>query len=225
MESVVEPVVERVLHIEASPRGTDSFSARTASAFLDEYRRGHPQAVVEELRLFEHPLPEFDSEAAAQKMAHIASLMRGEKGIAPVGKWAAVVAEIERLKAADKILISTPMWNFSIPYRLKHYLDVIIQPGLAFYVNRKGEYIGLFRARQVQLIIASGSAYADGFPREDGGTKTDFLQAYLLHIFRWIGFKDIRILRIQPTADAKPEAVQAMAGQKLEEARAAARLF
>lgn len=215
----------KVLHIEASPRGDNSYSARAANAFLDEYRRIHPEDVIEELRLFEHELPEFDTEAAAQKMAHIASLVRGEKGIAPVGKWAAVVAEIDRLKAADKLLISTPMWNFSLPYRLKHYFDVIIQPGLAFYVNRRGEYVGLLRTQQVQLIIASGSAYADGFPRADGGTKTDFLQAYLLHIFRWIGFKDIRIIRIQPTADATPEAIKVMAGEKLEEARAAARLF
>lgn len=215
----------KVLHIEASPRGDNSYSARAANAFLDEYRRIHPEDVIEELRLFEHELPEFDAEAAAQKMAHIASLVRGEKGIAPVGKWAAVVAEIDRLKAADKLLISTPMWNFSLPYRLKHYFDVIIQPGLAFYVNRRGEYVGLLRTQQVQLIIASGSAYADGFPRADGGTKTDFLQAYLLHIFRWIGFKDIRIIRIQPTADATPEAVKLMTDGKLEEARAAARLF
>lgn len=215
----------KVLHIQASPRGDDSFSARTASAFLDEYRRLHPEDVIEELRLFEYELPEFDSEAAAQKMAHIASLVRGEKGIAPVGKWAAVVAEIERLKTADKLLVSTPMWNFSLPYRLKHYLDVIIQPGLTFYVNRQREYVGLLRTKQVQLIIASGSKYADGFPRADGGTKTDFLQAYLLHIFRWIGFKDIRILRIQPTADATPDAVREMAGRKIEEAREAARVF
>lgn len=215
----------RVLYIEVSPRGEDSFSSRAAAAFLDEYCRAHPQDEIERLHLFEHALPEFDTEAATQKMAHIASLMRGEKGIAPVGKWAAVVAEIERLKAADKVLISTPMWNFSVPYRLKHYLDVVIQPGLTFYVNRSGEYVGLLRDKRLQLIIASGSAYAEGFPRADGGTKTDFLQAYLLHVCRWIGFDDARVIRIQPTADATPAEVEAMATGKLEEARAAARIF
>ncbi len=215
----------KLLHIEASPRGGNSYSARAAASFIEEYRRSHPGDVIEELRLFEHELPEFDTEAAEQKMAHIASLVRGEKGIAPVGKWAAVVAEIERLKAADKVLISTPMWNFSIPYRLKHYLDVVIQPGLTFYVNRDGEYVGKLRSPPLQLIIASGSAYAEGFPREGGSIKTDFLQAYLLHICRWIGFRDIRVIRIMPTADATPPAVDAMAARKIEEARAAARIF
>lgn len=215
----------KVLHIEASPRGEQSFSAQTAAAFLDEYRRANPDDVVSRLRLFEHPLPEFDAEAAGQKMQHIAQLMRGEKGVAPVGKWAAVVAEIERLKSADKVVISTPMWNFSLPYRLKHYLDVVIQPGLSFYVNRRGEYVGMLRDKRLQLVIASGSAYADGFPRGDGAIKTDFLQAYLLHVTRWIGFEDVRVIRVQPTADATAEAVKNMAEQKLEEARAAARIF
>jgi len=217
--------VARLLHIEASPRGSESFSARIAAAFVDEYRHSHPQDEVEQLRLFEHALPEFDAEAAAQKMQHISLLMRGEPGVAPVGKWAGVITEIERLKAADKVLISTPMWNFSLPYRLKHYLDVILQPGLTFYVNRRGEYVGKMGGKPLQLIIASGSAYAPGFPRADGGTKTDFLQAYLEHVARWMDFGDIRVIRVQPTAHPVPGEVTALLQGRIEEARAAARSF
>ncbi len=215
----------KLLHIEASPRGEQSFSSRTASAFLDEYRQIHPGDDIVQLRLFDYPLPEFDAEAAAQKMQHIAALIRGEKGVEPTGKWAAVVNEIDRLKSADKVLISTPMWNFSLPYRLKHYLDIIIQPGLSYYVNQRREYVGLIRDRPLQLVVASGSAYADGFPHAESGIKTDFLQAYLLHVARWIGFSDIRIIRIQPTADATPDAILKMTEEKLVEARTAARIF
>ncbi len=215
----------RLLHIEASPRGADSCSARVAGAFLDEYRRRNPGDEVEHLPLFAYDLTAFDAEAAAQKMAHIVRLTRGETGAKPEGKWAAVTAEIDRLKSADKVVISTPMWNFSLPYRLKHYLDVVIQPGLSFYVNRKGEYVGMLRDRPVQLVIASGSAYVPGFPRPDTGTKTDFLEAYLVHVLRWIGCTDIRIIRVQPTAAAPPDEVNAMLAGKLEEARTAAASF
>lgn len=215
----------KVLHIEASPRGEQSYSTRIASAFLDEYRNAQPDDTVDRIQLFDHVLPEFDAEAAAQKMQQIAELIRGNKGVAPVGKWAAVVREIERLKSADKVLISTPMWNFSIPYRLKHYLDVVVQPGLSFYVNRRGEYVGMIRDKPLQLVIASGSAYAARFPREDDGTKSDFLQSYLLHIARCLGFEDIRVIRIQPTADATPEDIRTMVEARLEEARAAGRTF
>ena len=46
--------------------------------------------------------------------------------------WAGVRAIVDRFKSADKLLISVPMWNFGIPYALKHYIDVITQPGLTF---------------------------------------------------------------------------------------------
>ena len=37
-----------------------------------------------------------------------------------------------RFALADRVLISTPMWNFGIPYKLKQWIDVITQPGLTF---------------------------------------------------------------------------------------------
>ncbi len=215
----------RLLHIEASPRRDNACSSQVAAAFLAGYRSVNAADTIDHLHLFDHALPAFDDEAAQQKMTHIAALMRGEKGIAPTGKWAAVVAEIERLKAADRVLLSTPMWNFSLPYRLKHWLDIIIQPGLTFYVNRQGNYIGLLRNKVLQIVIASGSAYADGFPRADTGIKTDFLQAYLLHVFRWIGFEDIRIIRVQPTADAAAADITRMLDARRGEAYHAGRAF
>ena len=34
--------------------------------------------------------------------------------------------------AADKYVLATPMWNFGVPYRLKHYIDL---GGMIFAVN------------------------------------------------------------------------------------------
>ena len=41
-----------------------------------------------------------------------------------------------RLDLAERVLISTPMWNFGIPYKLKHWLDIINQPGLTASIRR-----------------------------------------------------------------------------------------
>ena len=46
--------------------------------------------------------------------------------------WAEVEALFARFNAADKYLFSVPMWNLGLPYILKHYIDVITQPGLAW---------------------------------------------------------------------------------------------
>jgi FMN-dependent NADH-azoreductase len=135
-----------------------------------------------------------------------------------------VLRVIERFKAADKVLISAPMWNFSIPYPLKHYIDLLCQPGLTFYVNREGQYVGMVTGKPMQLILASGSEYAMRFPLQEDGTKTDFQRAYLEHIGRFIGFEDIRCLKVQPAA-AHPKVVEPMLAEKIEQARQAATEF
>ena len=215
----------KLLYIEASPRREHSFSSRLAAAFLDAYRTNKPDDTIDHLHLFDHELPDFDEEAAMQKMEHIERLITEGKGIGPSGKWAAVMQQIERLKSANKVLLSSPMWNYSIPYRLKQYIDIVAQPALTFYVNRKGEYKGLLKDRPIQMILSSGSTYADRFPRDGDGTKTDFQRPYLEHMARFLGFSDIRVLKMQPTADASPRSVEEKFRELLAQAGEAGRRF
>jgi FMN-dependent NADH-azoreductase len=215
----------RLLHIEASPRGERSYSTRVAHRFVDAYLAANPGDEVEHLPLFEVELPEFGREAAFAKMAQIENLVAGGRGLPAEGAWAGVHREVARLKAADKVLISSPMWNYSVPYRLKHYIDIVCQPGISFYVNREGRYVGMVRNKPMQLILARGSEYPMRFPGAEDGTKTDYQRAYLEHIARFVGFSDIRCLTVQPTADASPAEVAAMLETKLLEADAAARAF
>ena len=42
---------------------------------------------------------------------------------------------VNRLRDADAVLIATPMWNFGIPYKLKHWIDLITQPGTDFLLR------------------------------------------------------------------------------------------
>jgi FMN-dependent NADH-azoreductase len=215
----------KLLYLEASPRREQSFSSRVAKVFLETYCTENPEDAIDHYHLFEQEIPVFDQEAAVQKMQHIASLIKQGKGIEPVGKWAEILEQIDRLKSADKVLISSPMWNFSIPYCLKQWIDVIVQPGLTFGVNRKGEYVGLLRNKRMQLILSSGSDYAPRFPLPDDGPKTDFQRCYLEHISRYIGIDDVRTIKVAPTEAAAPQDIEKMFELKLSEAREAARVF
>lgn len=215
----------RLLYLEASPRGEASFSSRVAGAFVDAYRAAHPDHEIEHVALFDAALPAFGGDGANRKMAQIADMVHGGGGIPAEGEWAGAVAEVERLMAADKVLISSPMWNFSIPYRLKHWIDLVCQPGLTFYVNRQGDYVGMVRDRPLQLILASGSPYASRFPRAEDGTKTDFQRWYLEHIGRFLGFEDIRVLKIDPTGMLAPGPLDELLNGKRAEAERAARSF
>lgn len=214
----------KLLYIEASPRREKSCSSRVANAFVEAYRKANPGDEIEHLPLFEVELPSFSGEGANQKMDQIMNMAAGGKGIAVEGEWAGVVREIERLKSADKVLISAPMWNFSIPYPLKHYLDLVCQPSLSFYVS-EGKYIGMITGKPMQLVLASGSPYEVRFPLETDGTKTDFQRAYLEHIARFIGFEDIGVIKIEPTGMLAPDTLEEMLVSQCENAVTVASSF
>ena len=194
----------KLLYIEASPRKDNSISSRVANAFVEAYKTAHPNHEVEHLPLFDIELPNFSGEGANQKMTQIKDILAGGTGIEVEGEWAGVVQEIERLKRADKVLIC--------------------QPGLSFYVS-EGRYIGMITEKPMLFILASGSPYEVRFPLETDGTETDFQRAYLEHIARFIGFDDINVIKIEPTATLAPDALEIMLISKCEEAGKLAAAF
>lgn len=194
-----------LLYIEASPKGDQSRSSRVATSFLDSFKASNSNAQIDHLNLFDTPPPPFGLEGATQKFANIISLMQTGQPLPAEGEWKGVIAEVERLQKADKVLISMPIWNFGMPYILKHYIDVVCQPGVTFTMNEKGEYIGLIQGKPLQLIIASGSDYPDRFPLQEDGTKTNFATAHMKHVFNMMGFEDTRTLHVSPTDALGPE--------------------
>lgn len=211
----------RILYIEASPRGENSNSSRVARAFLDACASARPDTEIDHLPLFETELPAFGREGAEQKMAHIAKLMAAGEGLEGQGEWAGVLEHVERFRGADKVVISSAMWNFSIPYPLKHYIDLICQPGLTFGVNKQGEYVGMTKVQSAQLILSRGSAYPEGFPQEDHGAKTDYQLPYLRHIVTLMGIPDVRHILVEPTDALGPEHGKTVLETALEAAKTA----
>ena len=118
-------------------------------------------------------------------------------------------------KKADKVVISSPMWNFGIPYRLKHYIDVIVQPGYTFSFSPETGYTGLVTGRPAILFLARGGEYAPGTE----GEAFDFQHPYLKNVLQFIGFTEIESIFVEPSLQGGPEVAQ----QKLDEAIQAAR--
>jgi FMN-dependent NADH-azoreductase len=206
-----------IFHILASPRG-ESYSTRLALAFLAGYRKAHPRDTVETLDLFKAEIPPFLAPQAKAKYAVLGGQMpKNEAELA----WRGVIKAIEYFKKFDKYVVSSPMWNFNIPYRLKQYIDVIVQPGLTFSYSPDKGYAGLVTGKPLMLILASGGGYGKGNPVE----TTDFQESYLRTIFRFIGFTEIRVVRIQGTLMKKPERVEADMRQALDDAGSAALQF
>lgn len=99
-----------------------------------------------------------------------------------------------RFALAKRVVISMPMWNFGIPDKLKHWFDLIVQPGLAFSFAPLDGFRGLLKNRPTLVILASGLDYAAGKNRG----QRDLATPYLREILRFIGLTDVRFVAIGP---------------------------
>ena len=79
------------------------------------------------------------------------------------------------------------MWNFNIPYKLKHFIDIVTQPGLSWSYNPDDGYKGLMGGRTATVIYASGDGYAEGTGFESYDLQKPYIELWLT----FIGFDKI----------------------------------
>jgi len=202
----------RLLFIQASPRPGASASLAAANVFISRLRERIPGLELDELDLWAERLPEFDGDALAAKYARLA---RRELAGPEAAAWRTIEAMVARLAAADIVLIATPMWNFGIPYKLKHWIDLVTQPGLSFSFDPARGYSPLLRPRPTLAIVASAGDYSEG----PSWGRPDLATPYLKAALRFIGLGEITVLGQGPTVGPAPavEAARDKAHARLSE--------
>jgi FMN-dependent NADH-azoreductase len=187
--------MSKLLYIEASPRKSRSKSIEVSQIFLTELQKSHPALEIDKLDLWTTELPSFDGDIVDAKYA----ILRGQAHTPDQAKaWQQVVNVIDRLKSADWYLFSLPMWNFGVPYVLKHWIDVIVQPGLTFSFSPTEGYKGLVTNRKAVAVYARGGAYAPGTATEGYDLQTKTLGGVL----GFIGVTEVTNIVIEPTLAA-----------------------
>jgi len=207
----------KLLYIKASPRDR-SHSVAVADAFVEAYRGRHPRDEVETLDLFEMDLPPFDGFIIQAKY----NIMHGLDHSAEQREaWRVVESLIGQFASADKYVLAVPMWNFGISYRLKQYIDIIVQPTYTFRWSAEEGYVGLLTDRRVLAVYARGGAYGP-----DSGAQTlDFQKPYLEMILGFIGLTDVQSIVIEPTEGVSPEVKQRNRQEAIERAVAISETF
>jgi FMN-dependent NADH-azoreductase len=213
-----EDSMSKILYIKASPRGRRSYSVAAADAFVRAYKKKNPDDQVVELDLFDTELPKFDGFTLQAKY----SIMSGQKHTPEEkSRVGSVEKIIEEFKSFDKYIFAVPMWNFNIPYQLKHYIDVIVQPSYTFSYSPDKGYTGLVTGKPVFISCARGGAYGPG----TGAEAYDFQSKYLELILGFVGFTDIRTLIIEPTLEQGPETAEKKKSQAILKAEEMAAQF
>lgn len=182
-----------ILYIEASPRKDRSASIEIAEAALAAWRAADGSVTVDKLDLWSTELPEFDGPVMQAKYAGIAGIALTE---AQTTAWSQIRAMATRFLAADALILAVPLWNFSIPYKLKHLIDVVSQKDLLFGFDEMG-FSGLLQGRSALLICARGLDYSPTGATPAG--SYDFQKPYLEAWLRFIGVSQIRTVIAEKT--------------------------
>lgn len=207
-----------LLYIEASPRKQRSASIEVARAFLAAYAVAHPADRIDTLDLWAADFPPFDGHALEAKYAGIAGVERTPEQRAI---WDRISELARPLREADKIVLSVPMWNFGIPYRLKHYIDVVSQKDLLFSFDERG-LNGLLGGKKALAIYARGVEFGPDSPTPAAGW--DLQAGYLDLWFRFTGITDVQSIFIEKTLYG-PDVDRASREVAIAEARALAASF
>lgn len=197
----------KVLYIKASPRTGRSYSIAAADAFLEAYQAKNPKDEVVTLDVFSEDLIPFDGLAVQAKY----TILHGkEHSDEELQAWKNVEKVISDFTSADKYVFAVPMWNFGIPYRLKQYFDILIQPGYTFSYTQEEGYKGLITDKTAFVAYARGGEYAEG----TAAKAFDYQQNYMDTILGFIGITDVKSVVVEPTLQGGPE----VAAKRKEEA-------
>ena len=168
-------MTQTVLRIDASARRTGSESRKLADRIIERLAaetviaRDLLQAppAIDEAWLAANWTPEADRSDAQRETLALSDQL---------------IAEI---KAADTLVISTPIYNFGIPASLKAWIDQIARAGLTFNYTPNGP-VGLMEGKRAVIAIASGGTQV--------GSDIDWASSYLKHIMGFIGIADIEFV-------------------------------
>jgi FMN-dependent NADH-azoreductase len=182
-----------LLHIESSPRKKRSASLDVARAYVDAYRDTHPDHRIDVLDLWSVAMPEFDGDALYAKYADLSGAPLSED---QQQAWTSIRQLAQRLHDADTLLFSVPLWNFSIPYKLKHFIDVVSQRGILFSFDERGLQ-GLLKEKKAVVIYARGLDYSVGSstPAHSFDFQRPFMEAWL----RSVGVTDVKSIVVEKT--------------------------
>ncbi|WP_194436874.1 FMN-dependent NADH-azoreductase [Vibrio fluminensis] len=156
------------------------------SSILGEYSQSNQliDAALEgktnliERDLAANPVPMLD--------ANVATALRGNgDDLAPELKAILDLSNqlVNELKAADKLVIAAPMYNFMVPTQLKNWFDLIARAGVTFSYTEQGP-VGLIDNKKVVVVTTRGGLHKDS-PRNS-------IESYVSTMLGFIGITDVQ---------------------------------
>lgn len=175
-----------VLHICANPKTTEeSASKQLATSFFSKLVEINPDIDITNVDLYHEKPPFLDADAirGAWFPVYIDGYTTTSEEKAALS-YADAQAEV--FNQADILVLTMPMWNYSVPAILKAWLDQVMVPNRTFSMTKDGGIQPLHRVKKLVMLVASGGVYKEYDPR-------DALTSMVENLFGWIGIDDCSI--------------------------------
>jgi FMN-dependent NADH-azoreductase len=174
-----------VLHICADPKPTEeSASKQLAVAFFRTLAEQNPEVEITNVDLYENPPPFLDYQAIRGFWFPVfidGHQPTDEEQLA--GTYGMEQGEI--FNQADVIVLTVPMWNFSVPAILKAWMDQVLSPSVTFTMDKSGT-IPLHKVRKLILLASSGEVLKQDDER-------DALTPLIVSAFAEAGVRNVSI--------------------------------
>jgi len=173
-----------ILRVDSSVQRDQSITRKLGDEVVRRLMQEHPAATLT-VRDLADPIDFIDADWVRANLTDPAE--RHEQQRAALAESDRLVEELD---AADVIVLTAPVYNFSVPAALKAWIDMICRARLSFRYTESGPQ-GLLHDRPVYLVMASG-----GMPF---GSPADFASGYLRHILAFIGIHNVRMVQAERT--------------------------
>ena len=187
-----------ILHIDASASDAGTSHSRRLSAAVVARLNAEGRATVTRRDVAADPLPHVDMTIRQ------AWLPDDERDPAHADLRRRSGELVDELKAADVIVIGTPMYNFSVPSTLKSWIDHVCIAGQTFRYGASGPE-GLLGGKRAILALSSGGIYSAG-----PAHGMDFLDTYLRGVLGFLGVADITTVRAEGTSMGPDQEAEGM---------------
>jgi FMN-dependent NADH-azoreductase len=177
-----------LLRIDASIRREGSYSRDIGDFFQSQWQLKNPLGKVIRRDLTEVVIPHINKQL-------IEAFYRHEKSDDILSLSDKLIDE---LSMCDTLLITSALYNFSLPSSLKSYVDHLVRVNRTFSESPDGQYAGLMQNKQAVIITSKGGKY-----RGTNYAHLDFQDPYLQTILRFIGIERIETFSIEGTKDSR----------------------
>jgi len=174
-----------ILHVCANPKSTEeSVSKQLAARFFGKLMEINPDVELSNVDLYQEKPPYYTNDLYRRMWNPVFDeTYEPSKAEEAAANYATKQAEL--FKAADVLVLTMPMWNFSAPGVMKAWIDQTLSPGLVFELTEDGPK-PLHNITSLVLLVASGGVY-----KEDD--ERDALSTQIRAAFGFVGISDIRV--------------------------------